>query len=330
MNELPPELVLQVYQACTPNRKKALLATCKQISSDVRPWVTRCTANLSGGLLPHAPEVDRFSRLDTIHLTIDRQQPFTLNASLGEVELEADGDIIFTLAPGRNVVSIEGFRVAYFDVSKAVRIPESHSIFRLCKKLEKASFFGDHGETVEVGELRNDWVRHLQFQNATFTTLRTPALETLEMEVRDRSVYVNCTDLPGLTSLKIHAKALWPVHPWSTTLVSLTVHLTRHRAVLLQNLPLLQKLHLVNVTGQMGHVDNCPDLHWLKLDNSNLDDAPPDEIVAAAALHRSLMTLEIVAPAPSALDIQEWGLLQKLYGAYGFCHYTAIRLCFEF
>ena len=332
MDRLPPELVLQVYQASTPNRRKALLGASKQISAGIRPWVNNCAAVVAGSSFPRLPDADRFPNLNIIRLRAGCHQARTLTVSIGAVLLAGNSDttITITLCEGRRVTTIEGFREATFDVSKKDRVPEVQSIFRLCKGLEKASFIGGESEAVEVGKLRNLSLRHAVFQNVTFTTMETPALQKLEMVVEDCDVYLDCMELPELTDLTIHARALQPLQRWPSTIVNLTIFLTRPCAVVVRDLPLLERLHLVNVRGQVNQLDNCPELAWVKLDNSYIDNTPPEEIVAAGALHQSLLTLEIVALSPTALDLQEWGLLQRLYRAVGWCHHSAIRLCFEF
>lgn len=335
MQDLPTDIVQRVYQLATPNRKRALLGTCKHLSDSIRPTVTRCLLaqqDVEAILrLPFLPSAFRFQQLRAVSLQCSAGEASRL---FGDdwVELEGSGSVTVGFASLNNyrlnqVTGIEGVTGATFRLETQAQAHTACNIVYGACGLEKARLVG---KRLELPELNNASLRHLELEGLNFKALNTPSLTTLIAVIPDSILHLSSvTEVPKLTKLVVTADEVCECTRWPAALDFLHLCLSHGGRVSLGRMPALQHLTLINVEGEMDFPADTPALQHLTLCNSLLEEATASDIMEALDFHDRVQTFSLFISHPTYEMETDWREFQDMFMAEGWCIKRQVKLHFE-
>ena len=328
MQQLPTELVQYVYHLATPNRKKALLQTCKQLSDCIRPAVS-----VARGCILHLPLPSdfRFQNLKDVLVDCSAEEAGDLfGGDLVRFYAQAKVTIHYrSLQKYRlgHLSSISGVETAIFNVRSKAEGVVACAILQGCRGLKTARFQSPSNTTFTVSCIVNDSLQRLELHGVNFEYAATPHMTSLVATVKSSAVHLR--QALQLRVVVLHADTICQCTQWPPTLEVLSLCLGQATFLSFEPLPALHHLSLTNIESDIELAD-VPLLRHLALHDSLLGEETPVELMMAVESHSNLKSLVVHISNPDRSLQLEWLDWRDLHLADGCCCDEEIYLSFVF
>lgn len=324
MKSLPTELVQSIAALCTPQRRGALLQTCRKVSADIRPTVQSCTVHLGDDAPgPPLPSVDRFENLGVVNVVCTPAAAQGFTGPIAQFS-SRQGRVTFHFCDSScTILGATGVR---FTLDEPSDVATACRLTARCEGVHEASYEGD-GHLLHP--LASDSMRELRLYDVVFGRLELPALTLLVVQAPARVVHALLGHLHMLTVVVITADALCPCFTLPASVMHLVLEAGQPQELALPALPRLLTLSLTNVVTAVDLSAECPELHRLELIDSYLEGASPEEVLDEAFSHPSLIILVVCETTPPTHRLDAWRILKDEFDGLGQCEPSAVQLQFS-
>lgn len=329
MQQLPTELVQYVYEIATPNRKKALLETCKRLSDCIRPAIRVAHGHILHFPLPSA---FRFQSLTEVLVDCTAKEAGEL-FGVKLVRFTAQNKVTIryrSLQAYRQgqMTSIGGVESATFSVGSEGEGLVACTLLQGLKGLKTARFESTSllDRTLTLPCVVSDSLQRLELRGVNFEHAVTPHMTSLMASVNNSVVHLR--QALQLREVYLHAEAVCECTRWPATLESLDLRLGSSAFISFGSLPSLKSLSLSNVESDIELTDDAPLLEHLSLNSSLVEDWSPVELLEASDHHAHLVSLVVYIPNPDRGLQMEWAEFKSIYMAVGRCSESEVHLTF--